>query len=98
MGTDDYYEYSMLMVQDFFYLFISSRRSWTILWFLFFYSYVDCLSCYFANCYGNSFLRLCVTLGAHILLRGHSYYKFIFSDPIYWRRSGTMNVRRVCSG
>merc|ERR1719186_1927533 len=82
----------------FFYLFISSCRSWTILWFLFFYSYMDCGSGYFANCYGNSFLRLRITLGANILLRGHSYYKFIFSDPIYWRRSGTMNVRRVCSG
>merc|ERR1712013_647429 len=94
---DDCYEYFMLMVQDFFYLPLFTRRSRFILWFLFFHTYLDNWSSNSFSCNSYSILRLCASLRPNIILRGHGYYKSFFRNSLYWWRFGSMNMGRVCS-
>merc|ERR1719228_1913498 len=40
----------------------------------FFYTHMNSWGSYFTRHYGNCVSRICITLGADVLLRGHSYY------------------------
>merc|ERR1712223_742719 len=71
--------------QIFFYLHLYSCRPRTLLWLLFFYSYLNCRSNYSLNGYGHGFLRIRASLGANIFLRSYCNYQSIFCHPLYWR-------------
>jgi len=44
----------------------------------------------------TAFMGYVSTLGANILLGGHSNYQPFISYPLYWRSSCSMNLRGVC--
>merc|ERR1719193_444648 len=82
--------------QIFFHLSISSCRTWTVLWFLLFHTYLNDWGSNFISSNSYGFFRICITLRSNILLRGDGNHKSFLCYPLYRGRPGSMNMRRIC--
>merc|ERR1712050_475756 len=82
--------------QIFFHVSISTRRSRFILWVLQLYTHLKYWSSHSPRSNSYSILRVCSPMRANVILRGNSNYQFVFNHPVYWRRSCSVNMGRLC--
>ena len=81
----------------FFCMSISARGTRSLLWEFYLYPNMGNRGSYFTTNNGNSFFRLCASLGSNIFLRSLCYYQSVFSNSLLRRGFCHLAVRgHIC--